>query len=143
MLRIVPAAPDLLEEWRGYPQRGHPDRAAELRRGGRARDPQPFTLAYDSDVLVGNATVRPPSGDAGAAAVIVRILPEHRRRGLGSAYLAHELPQARALSRGRIETVVFASNEDGLAFASARGFVEVDRYLLNGDTIPFIDLRLT
>ncbi len=37
---------------------------------------------------------------------------------------------------------MLASNEDGLGFALARGFVEVDRYLLDGDTIPFVDLRL-
>ena len=86
--------------------------------------------------------MRPP-GEAGTATVIVRILPAHRRRGLGAAYLEHELAEARALAPERIETVVLASNTDGLAFALARGFVEVDRYLLDGDTIPFIDLRLT
>jgi ribosomal protein S18 acetylase RimI-like enzyme len=74
--------------------------------------------------------------------VIVRILPQHRRRGLGSAYLEHELAEARVLEPQRIETVVLASNADGMAFALARGFVEVDRYLLDGDTIPFVDLRL-
>ena len=68
---------------------------------------------------------------------------QHRRRGLGSAYLAHELAEARTLQPESIETVVLASNEDGLAFALARGFVEVDRYLLDGDTIRFVDLRLT
>ena len=94
-------------------------------------------------MLVGNATVRPPDDD-GTATVIVRILPQHRRRGLGSAYLDHELADGlRARAASSIETVVLASNEDGLAFALAHGFVEVDRYLLDGDTIPFVDLRLT
>ena len=74
--------------------------------------------------------------------MIVRILPEHRRRGLGSAYLDRVLADARALGPEHIETVVLASNEDGLAFALARGFVEVERYLLEGDAIPFVDLRL-
>ena len=89
----------------------------------------------------GNATVRPPAG-TGTATVIVRILLQHRRRGLGSAHPWHELAEARTLQPRSIETVVLASNEDGLAFALARGFVEVDRYLLDGDTIPFVDLRL-
>ena len=52
------------------------------------------------------------------------------------------LADARALSPGRIETVVLESNADGLRFARAHGFVEHDRYLLDGDTIPFIDLHL-
>jgi hypothetical protein len=41
-----------------------------------------------------------------------------------------------------IETVVLASNEDGLRFARRHGFVEIDRYVLAGDAIPFVDLRL-
>jgi GNAT superfamily N-acetyltransferase len=141
-LRIVQAVPDLLEAWRAIHNTVIPtaplsaDEVAE--RATRNR----LTLAYDGELLVGNATARPPR-DEGTATVIIRILPEHRRRGLGSAYLEHELSQARALEPRSIETVVLASNADGLAFASARGFVEVDRYLLDGDAIPFVDLRLT
>ena len=41
-----------------------------------------------------------------------------------------------------IETVVLASNEEGLRFAERHGYVEIDRYVLDGHTIPFIDLRL-
>ena len=37
---------------------------------------------------------------------------------------------------------MLASNVGGLAFAAAHGFVEHDRYLLDGDTIPFVDLHL-
>lgn len=37
---------------------------------------------------------------------------------------------------------MLASNEEGLRFALARGFVEVERYVLPGDTIPFVALRL-
>lgn len=101
-----------------------------------------LTLAYADGVLVGNATVRPPQDPDAVATVIVRILPEHRRRGLGSAYLESELTHARALGARRIETVVLASNEDGLAFAHAHGFVEHDRYVLDGHSIAFVDLHL-
>jgi GNAT superfamily N-acetyltransferase len=140
-LRVEPAPPDHLEDWR----RIHNEiiataplsEADVAERATRNR----LTLAYDGDVLVGNATVRQPDEDGGVT-VIVRILPAHRRRGLGSSYLAHELAEARAGTPAAIGTVVLASNEDGLAFALAHGFVEVERYLLDGDTIPFIDLRL-
>ncbi|GAA3542810.1 GNAT family N-acetyltransferase [Nocardioides daeguensis] len=111
--------------------------AEVLERSGRHR----LTLGYDDGVLVGNATVRPPDGH-GTATVIVRILAGHRRHGLGSTYLASELAVARAIGARRIETVVLASNHDGLAFALARGFVEHDRYLLEGDTVPYVDLHL-
>jgi GNAT superfamily N-acetyltransferase len=106
-------------------------------RSGRNR----LTLGYAAGLLVGNATVRPPD-DAGVVTVIVRILPEHRRQGLGAAYLAHELAHARTLRPTRIETVVLAANEDGLAFARAHGFVEHDRYTLPGQEVPFVDLHL-
>lgn len=141
-LRIVVATGPLLEEWRTIHNEIIPtaplsaDEVAE--RAGRNR----LTLGYVDEVLVGNATVRPPTGSPATATVIVRILEEHRRHGLGSAYLDAELAEARALGAERIETVVLASNTDGLAFAHSRGFVEHDRYLLDGDTVPFVDLHL-
>lgn len=141
-LDIVLAAGPLLEEWRAVHNAVIPtaalstDEVAE--RAGRNR----LTLGYASGVLVGNATVRPPHGPEGAATVIVRVLPEHRRRGHGTAYLYAELAQARALGARRIETVVLASNTDGLDFALAHGFVEHDRYVLDGHSVPFVDLHL-
>ena len=52
------------------------------------------------------------------------------------------LAEARGMGARRIETVVLASNEDGLAFASRHGFVESDRYALDGETATYIDLYL-
>ena len=101
-----------------------------------------LTLAYDGDLLVGNATIRPPLPDAMTATVIVRILPQHRRKGHGSEYLTVQLAEARGLRARRIETVVLAANEDGLAFAVRRGFVEFDRYVLDGDSAEYVDLHL-
>ena len=49
--------------------------------------------------------------------------------------------RARKLGADVIETVVLSSNEDGLRFAHKHGFVEINRYLLPGDTIPWIDMR--
>jgi GNAT superfamily N-acetyltransferase len=122
--QIIPTAPLSVEE------------VAE--RAGRNR----LTLAYAAGELVGNATMRPPRAPGAGATVIVRILQEHRRQGLGSAYLEAELAVARDLGSQRIETVVLASNVDGMAFANAHGFVEHGRYLLQGHTIPFIELHL-
>lgn len=89
--------------------------------------------------------MRPPTGDNGATAtVIARVLPEYRRRGLGTRLYQRALGQARALDAQVIETVVLASNPDGLRFAKQHGFTEVERYLLREDnTVPWIDLRLT
>ncbi|MFE7752639.1 GNAT family N-acetyltransferase [Streptomyces sp. NPDC057428] len=102
-------------------------------------------VAYLGDVLIGCTTVRPPTKDNGATAtVIARVLPEYRRRGLGTRLYERALEQARALDAQVIETVVLASNPDGLRFAEQNGFAELERYLLReGDTVHWIDLRLT
>jgi ribosomal protein S18 acetylase RimI-like enzyme len=65
-----------------------------------------------------------------------------RRKGLGSDYFAAKLAEARSMGARRIETVVLASNEDGLAFAGRHGFVEFDRYALDGETAAYVGLCL-
>ncbi|OIJ90529.1 GNAT family N-acetyltransferase [Streptomyces monashensis] len=99
-------------------------------------------VAYLGDVLVGCSTVRPPSDDTSTATVIARVLAPHRGQGFGEELYARGLARAREWGAEVIETVVLSSNEDGLRFARRHGFVEIERYLLPGDTIPWIDLRL-
>ncbi|MFD9353989.1 GNAT family N-acetyltransferase [Streptomyces sp. NPDC060031] len=99
-------------------------------------------VARLGDVLVGCMTVRPPADDPATATVIARVLPEYRGRGFGRALYEHGLAQARALGATVIETVVLESNTQGLRFAVRHGFTETDRYVLPGDTLAFVDLRL-
>lgn len=99
-------------------------------------------VAYLGDVLVGCSTVRPPADDTSTATVIARVLPAHRGQGFGGEIYAEGLAQARKLGAEVIETIVLASNTDGLRFALAHGFVEFERYVLPGDTIAYITLRL-
>jgi len=99
-------------------------------------------VAYVGDALVGCMTVRAPEGDDATVTVIARVLPEFRRRGYGAELYAHGLKQARGLGAGGVETVVLESNPDGLRFALAQGFAEVERYVLPGDSVPYITLRL-
>jgi GNAT superfamily N-acetyltransferase len=107
-------------------------------RSGRHR----LELAYLDLDAVGNSTVRRPTDDAGAM-VIARVLPAYRRRGIGTLLYERGLEIARGWADERpVETVVLASNEDGLAFALAHGFVEVERYTLPGATIPYVALVL-
>lgn len=101
-----------------------------------------LTVAYDGDTLVGCSTVRPPSDETPAATVIVRVLPAFRRQGLGEQLYTAELKQAQALSDS-VETIVLETNQDGLRFALQHGFVEFERYVLDGETIGYIGLRLS
>lgn len=100
-------------------------------------------IAYLDGDLVGCSTVRPPTDETPTATVIARVLADHRGRGFGEELYARGLDRARELGAEVIETVVLSSNEDGLRFALKHGFVEIERYLLPGDTIPWIDLRLS
>ncbi|MFG2169304.1 GNAT family N-acetyltransferase [Micromonospora chersina] len=108
---------------------------------GRARRNH-LEVAYLDDVAVGCSTVRPPTGDPATATVIARVLPEHRHRGLGEQIYQRGLVVALELGAQVIESVVLASNDDGLRFARQHGFVEIERYVLPGHTIAFVDLRL-
>ena len=99
-------------------------------------------LAYAGTAPVGNSTVRRPTDESGAM-VIARVLPAYRRRGIGTLLYERGLEAARGWADDRpVETVVLASNSEGLAFALARGFVEVERYTLPGATIPYVALEL-
>ncbi|MFD5335072.1 GNAT family N-acetyltransferase [Streptomyces hawaiiensis] len=100
-------------------------------------------VAYCDDVLVGCSTVRPPTDDTLTATVIARVLAAHRGQGIGTELYGRGVDRARKLNAKTIETVVLSCNEDGLRFAKKHGFVEIERYLLPGDTIPWVDLRLS
>ena len=142
LLRVVPAAPDHLREWREIHNEIIPTAPLSGPEVAERATRHALTVAYVGERLVGCATVRPPAESQGTATVIVRILEPFRRRGLGTSYLDLMLAEARSLGAARIETVVLESNLDGLRFARARGFVEHDRYLLDGDTVAFVDLHL-
>ncbi|MEU3659310.1 GNAT family N-acetyltransferase [Streptomyces sp. NPDC032940] len=98
--------------------------------------------AYLGDVLAGCSTVRPPAGEERVATVIARVLPAFRGRGIGTALYERGLAHARGLGAGAVETVVLAANGEGLRFAAARGFAESERYVLDGESDEWVDLRL-
>ncbi|WP_406328292.1 GNAT family N-acetyltransferase [Streptomyces sp. NBC_00203] len=121
---IVPAAAMSLAEVRERVRRNH------------------LEVAYLGDVLVGCTTVRPPTDDTATATVIARVLAEHRGQGFGEELYVRGLKQAREVGAEVIETVVLAANEDGLRFARKHGFIEIERYVLPGETAEWVDLRL-
>jgi len=141
-LRIVAVAPDTVVQWRDVHNAVIPAHILTSDEVFERLTRNRLTLAYDGAALVGNATIRPPGPDTMAATVIVRILPEYRRRGFGSEYLAAMLAEARSMGARRIETVVLGSNEAGLAFALRHGFAEFDRYVLEGEAAEYVDLYL-
>ena len=138
----VPSTDAVLADWRHVHNviiPTAPLTSDEVRdRVGRNR----LEVAYRGDVLVGCSTVRPPTSDEAVATVIARTLAEHRGQGVGEALYTRGIAHARELGAEAIETVVLSCNAEGLRFALAHGFVETERYLLDGDTIPWVTLRL-
>ena len=111
-------------------------------RSGRHRLELAYVGAPGRQTAVGNSTVRRPTDDEGAM-VIARVLAPYRRRGIGTALFRRGLEVALTWADQRpVETVVLETNAAGLAFALARGFVEVERYTLPGATIPYVALEL-
>ena len=140
-LRIGPAADDAArEDWRLVHNTVVPDAAMSSDEARERAGKYLLEVAYDGDVLVGCTTVRPPEDDGAASTVIVRVLPQWRGRGIGTALYERATGQA---ATPMIETVVWAANAGGVRFAEARGFVEVDRYVPEPGAVPYITLRLT
>ncbi len=139
-LTIVPATGELLEQWRAVHNNVIPPVQLTAEEVAESAIRNDLTVAYVDGILVGNATVR--AAQDGVVTVIVRILPEHRRHGLGSEYLqvVVAVKQTRTSRAEQINTVVLAANVDGLAFAIRHGFVETERYEVDG--VAFIDLTL-
>src|SRR5262249_25900549 len=71
----------------------------------------------------------PSESMPGCAAVIPRVLPAARRRGLGEALLRACSDHARVLGSKALSSHVRSDDPDGSAFAERFGFVEVDRQL--------------
>ncbi|WP_026252420.1 GNAT family N-acetyltransferase [Streptomyces sp. PsTaAH-124] len=143
-LRIEPVSGEaMLRAWRHVHNTIVPPAALTLdevrERAGRNR----LENAYLGDTLVGCSTVRPPAGEDAVATVIARVLPGHRRTGIGTALYTRGLTHARVLGARAVETVVLAANEDGVRFAAARGFTETERYVLPDEHDVWLTLRLT
>ncbi len=143
-LRLVAVDPGLVEDWRTVHNAVIPTSPLSSAEVHERLDRFRLHVAYAGTELVGCSTVRPSSGDGGETTVIVRVVPEHRRRGYGAAMLRLLLDdlEAGAPEAPQLETIVWEANPDGFRFARAHGFVEeTDRYLAPGDTAPFLTLR--
>jgi len=70
-----------------------------------------------------------PSGFDGRAFVAARVLPEHRRRGVGAELVRALVEHAQALGRTGVNAFVGADDPASLAFAHRYGLEEVDYQL--------------
>jgi mycothiol synthase len=85
-----------------------------------------WVLAFLDDSPAGIGVGR-PSSVAGANFAMVRVLPECRGRGVGSALLGSVSEHARTAGRGELWGRILADDSASLRFARNRGFREVGR----------------
>src|SRR5205823_245273 len=91
---------------------------AELRSGGSF-----MLLAYHDGELAGSGSAS--KSDTGGGAIFPRVLPEHRRNGIGTAMLRRLASHAEA--QGHAEVGSNVDDEGSLVFAGHFGFVETGR----------------
>jgi GNAT superfamily N-acetyltransferase len=109
---------------------------AELRAGDSPE--RLMVLARVGGTVVGSGMAQ-PSDTAGGGSVIPRVLPEHRRQGVGTALLQHLVAHVERLDLPTLRAG--ADDEGSLAFAERFGFREVNReveqtYRLDGPVEP-------
>ncbi|MEV4618180.1 GNAT family N-acetyltransferase [Asanoa sp. NPDC049573] len=84
-----------------------------------------LVLLVELDGQLAGSAVADRSSITGAATVTPRVLPEFRRRGIGSRVMPHLL--AHAVSLGVDQVLGHADDLGSKAFAERHGFAEVDR----------------
>jgi len=109
------------EVWNAITPR-EPIRVDEIRRR-IARQPERLYLVAE-DVGVGCVA---PTDSVGRLYVGVRVLPEERRRGLGSALFEPLVAHARALGPEWLSTMVSEAEPESIAWAEHRRFAEYGR----------------
>jgi|SRR5882762_4345830 len=85
-------------------------------------------LAERGGILAG-CGIAAPSHFGGRAFIAARVLPEHRRRGVGTELVRALSDHARSLGRDGVNAFVYADEPHSVAFAEHHGLVEVDYQL--------------
>jgi mycothiol synthase len=85
-----------------------------------------YLVAEDLGEIVGLGFAG-PSQSPERTALAVRVLPEHRRQGLGSNLLDPLLEHATALAPTHVSGMVFEDDSESIRWARNRGFEEFDR----------------
>jgi GNAT superfamily N-acetyltransferase len=114
------------EAWRGVRLAVLPEERCLTVQEMREQDsPERLLLLAAEDGVVVGSGIADRSDTADAGFVAPRVLPGHRRRGVGSALLRALAEHCSGLGVSRVGSSV--DDEGSLAFAERHGFVEVDR----------------
>ncbi len=129
MIRIRRAESDAdLRAWIDVRRKLLPNESAGTVGELRARaTPARLLLVAELDGALAGSGLADRSALAGRASVAPRVLPEARRRGVGTALLGDLATHALRLGVGEAVALVDGYDEPSIAFARRFGFIEVDR----------------
>ena len=127
-LRVVASEADY-EAWAALKSRVSPrDPVTAERLRAQDEDGRMLLLASLAGADAG-CGISAPSGFDGRAFLAARVLPEHRRRGVGTELVRALSAHARALGRTGVNAFVSAGDPGSIAFAEGHGLAEVDYQL--------------
>jgi mycothiol synthase len=129
MIRRIESDVDLeawIELWEAITPR-EPSAPLEVIRRRIEREPQRLYLLAETGGKPVGLGFCGPSQSPERTAVVVRVLPEHRRRGIGSALLERLAEHAAGLGPSRISSMVSEDDPDSVAWVKKRGFEDYGR----------------
>jgi mycothiol synthase len=103
-----------------------PTALEDVRRRLERQPERLYLVAVEGEEVVGLGFCG-PSQSPERTAVVVRVLPKHRRRGIGSELLDRAVAHAPQLERPQISGMVFEDDPDSIAWVTNRGFEEYQR----------------
>ena len=128
MIRRAESDADLAawcEVWTAITPR-EPAKLDDVKRRLKRQPERLYLVALDGDEVVGLGFCG-PSQSSERTAVVVRVLPDHRRRGIGSELLDRVMAHADGLGRPQASGMVFEDDPGSISWVSNRGFEEDDR----------------
>ena len=103
-----------------------PTRLEDVKRRLERQPERLYLVAFEGDHAAGLGFCG-PSQSPERTAIVVRVSPDHRRRGIGSALLERVLAHADGLARPQVSGMVFEDDPESIAWVTNRGFEESDR----------------
>jgi mycothiol synthase len=103
-----------------------PSKLEDVKRRIKREPERLYLVALEEDEFVGLGFCGPSQSPARTAAE-VRVLPGHRRQGIGSALLDRLVDHAGGLGRPQISGMVLEDDQDAISWVTNRGFEEYQR----------------
>jgi len=127
-LRIVESSADL-ETWARIKSMVVPNEPVTAEQMVASDEPGRLLLLAERDAVAVGCGIAAPSHFGGRAFVAVRVLAEHRRRGIGTELMHALSAHARSLGREGINAFVYANEPHSIAFVERFGLADADYQL--------------